>query len=361
MRVLVCSSGGVRNLGDDAILLRTAERIRARFRRARIDALTDEPGPIPGFPALQRIGRNRDADRIEYESYGLVVIAGGGFACDRFGSHVTARRAIAEHAAAAGVPVVVTGHGVGPLQDATVGNDLRALARIANGFSVRDECSRELLDSFGVSAVVTGDDALGLEGYRGRPPRHPYVVVHLRDASYHTTDPDDRRAWVDAALKLAETHGWRVVGLAVNDRAEAPEHATLRAAGIDRVVDATHDARLAVSTAARAAGVVSHSYHLALFALANGVPAVLTTASPYYAQKGEGLRRLALLSDAMLAPQPSDAQELGDRLDEVRSGLHENEALARAAAQVDAFFNEQCDRVRPGSEPRRHPDARDTP
>src|SRR5689334_958679 len=90
MRVLVCSSGGVRNAGDDAILLRTIERIRRAAPRIRIDVLTDEPRPVPPLTRVRAAGRNADAD-VDVSRYRLVVVAGGGFACDWFASHVTSR------------------------------------------------------------------------------------------------------------------------------------------------------------------------------------------------------------------------------------------------------------------------------
>jgi hypothetical protein len=148
-----------------------------------------------------------------------------------------------------------------------------------------------------------------------------------------------------ACDKLAAVQGLRVRGLAVNDRFEAPERTTLRAAGVERVVDSSLDPRAAVQATRRAAAVVSHSYHVALFALAGGTPAVLAAANPYYAQKAEGLRRLACLSDAFIVPEPPHAQELADRLDTIRAELRDNLALERATAEVDTFFRQQWERL----------------
>src|SRR5262249_23697567 len=154
--------------------------------------------------------------------------------------------------------------------------DLEHLVAAAHATSVRDELSR----AFVPSAALTGDDALGLGG-ASIPSSPARILVHLRDAWYHNDDLDALREWARAATKVATTRDVELVGVVVNDRPEAPEADTLRDAGVTNVVDAT-DPRQLVAHARHAQGVVAHSYHVALFALAAGVPAVLATASPYY-------------------------------------------------------------------------------
>src|SRR5262249_38728820 len=157
-------------------------------RRARIDVLTDELGPIPRFSALSRIGTNQNADHVTLDRYQLVVVAGGGFACDYFGSHVTARSRVAARAEAAGVPVIVTGQGVGPLTEPDSMRAVGDLARLADAFSARDEFSQKAVERLDTKCVLAGDDALGLRPGRARRASRGEFVVHLRDAWYHTTD-----------------------------------------------------------------------------------------------------------------------------------------------------------------------------
>lgn len=334
-RVVVCSSGGVRNAGDDAILLRTVERVRALDPAAAIDVLADEAGPAP----VEVLGRLTDrAGELDLTDATLVVVAGGGFANDWFGAHLAPRRVLAERAAAAGIPVVTTGQGVGPLHDTTIRADLDALVRASTGVSVRDALSRDLVPH----AHLTGDDALGLAGGPATTGA-PAFVLHLRHASYHSDDRDELIAWARVAQELSDN----VVGLAINDRPEAPEHATLHGAGITQIVDATRDPRALVTATRHAHAVVAHSYHVALFALAASVPTVLAAANDYYAAKAEGLRRLAEVSDALIAPIPPSASELKERLAQVAADLRENDALARAATRVDEFFSAAAGGARP--------------
>ncbi len=71
------------------------------------------------------------------------------------------------------------------------------------------------------------------------------------------------------------------------------------------LVDAEERADIVAALVARCRAVVSHSYHVALFALAAEVPVLLRTGTEYYRRKAEGLRRffhkhaeLGLPSDA---------------------------------------------------------------
>jgi polysaccharide pyruvyl transferase WcaK-like protein len=337
---LVITSGGVGNLGDDAILVQTVARLHGLDPQLAIDVLADERAPLPAT-AARPIGVLTEHADLDLRGYRLVLIAGGGYATDWFGAHVAPRTALAQRAAREGIPVVVTGQGVGPLTDDNVIRELDALARVASAFSVRDECSRDLLHARGHDAVVTGDDALGLPA--GPAPARGGVALHLRHAAYHSDDRDALAAWAAATRAVATAADLPIVGVAINDRAEAPETETLDAAGVEPVVDLARDPRALVATVARARLVVAHSCHVALFALAAGTPAVLAAASPYYEQKAEGLRRLAAVSDAfVVAGGPPSGSELADRLATVARDLEHNDALAAATARVDTFLTAQC-------------------
>ena len=78
-----------------------------------------------------------------------------------------------------------------------------------------------------------------------------------------------------------------------------------------RWVDATRSPELAAGLLAAADSVVSHSYHLALWALEAGTPAVLVTGSAYYEAKAAGLARLAGLTGPIALPASVDATMLG--------------------------------------------------
>ena len=357
-RVLIFSSGGVRNAGDDAILLRSVERVRGCSRSSEIDYITDGIGPlapIPGARWLAGVGpEGALGDLLDVHGYDLVVIAGGGYACDWFCTPLFERRVlVAEKCRAVGVPVVVSGLGVGPLDDAHTVETVRLLVDAANAVSLRDPGSRALLTKHAVGVervTVTGDDALGL-----RPPsnledslgRAPFMVVHVRDASYGTDDRSLLSAWMRAVIEAARAESCDVVGISVNDQGHAPEAATLRELAAEigapglRVVETASDPRMIAGVVAGARSVVAHSYHVALFALAAGRPTVLASNGPYYELKAAGLAELAGLSPAVASPVPLTAGELRSRLASVERELVGNEALARASKSVDAWFAQQ--------------------
>jgi polysaccharide pyruvyl transferase WcaK-like protein len=98
--------------------------------------------------------------------------------------------------------------------------------------------------------------------------------------------------------------------------------------------------RGAAGILAAADAVVSHSYHLALWALESGTPAVLVAGSPYYEQKASGLGRLAGLTGSIAVTHDVDAAALRARLERVRSELSDS-VLADAAAQVQQWWDDQ--------------------
>ncbi len=147
LKVLVVSSGGVQNHGDDAILLSTLQRLR-RIRPNNLAAVVSDG---PSCPPLGRLGvwsgtteefvsglnpddvrhgcRNDQALTAELSSYlkfgsttrtvlksfDVVVIAGGGNLNSYWPELIARRAAIASAASTAGVPYFLSGQGVGPV------------------------------------------------------------------------------------------------------------------------------------------------------------------------------------------------------------------------------------------------------
>ena len=84
--------------------------------------------------------------------------------------------------------------------------------------------------------------------------------------------------------------------------------------------------------------MVTHSYHVALWALEGGTPALVVVRSKYYEAKAAGLGALAgLTSPIALADEP-DADTLEQRLDIVRNEL-DPAALAAVADGVNAWWD----------------------
>ena len=203
------TSGGVRNYGDDAILLSTLQRLR----RIRPNCLASVVSDGPSCPPLGRLGvwagtceefgSGLDPDdvrhgcrddralaeelsrwlkfgshtRTDLKSFDVVLIAGGGNLNIYWPELIARRAAIAAAANAAGVPYILSGQGVGPVS-AEIIPMLSFLVGGASAVATRDPLSLQLLRRIvpnGPRMNMVGDDALGLRSDepagRSRPPR----------------------------------------------------------------------------------------------------------------------------------------------------------------------------------------------
>ncbi len=236
-RILVIGSGGLRNHGDDAILLSTLQRLQ-RIRPGIIPLVVSDGAEVPPLgrlgvwaatvqelcqaldPVLIREGcRDRlDGNElatqvgatagpnsfvpVDWSELDVILFAGGGNLTDNFPDIASWRTAIAATARAQGIPYIVSGQGVGPLTAATEAM-VTFLAEGAVRFGVRDpfsaDCLRRLLNS-SVHVEVVGDDSLGLatadpaevdELLReiGVSPEMPLLGFHARQACYVGCSP----------------------------------------------------------------------------------------------------------------------------------------------------------------------------
>lgn len=359
-RVLVVAPGGVGNVGDDAITTAVAERLRRLTPGTSIEVVTD--GPLLAAPEgawwrgtlTEVVAAPATVNPAEYLA---VVFAGGGSTASVWREGlIEPRVALARRLRAAGVPYVMSGLGVGPLDGVA---DERSVAELVGGaerVALRDEGSADLCRSLGVDAgrsTTTGDDALGLRpsgadtlaaalaevGVGDRP----YLAVSIRAAPY-VGDVDLER-WSAEVDRVAAERELAVLGVALNDVGADPEAALLarlahggaRRRAPWHVLGVEHDPRLAAAAMAGAQAAAVHSYHAALFALVAGRPVVLGAASDYYRRKAEGLARLVGLQEAFVA-RPGEPADLAGRLDAVAAALGAGAGLGPATDAVAAWW-----------------------
>ena len=342
----------MRNVGDTAMLQAALRRMIDRWPDERIDVFTDDPEGLaritPGVTPVSSRGRRawledegRRLGRIgqrlsaptqnglrasrprmwfrakqfmlrlrgdttalaELERYhslitraDLVIVTGMGGVTDAFPEFATAlldTLALAIHEKRY---TAMVGQGFGPLQEPR----LRALARTVlprvDLIAVREErASVPLLLSLGVAReriVVTGDDTLET-AYRIRTDRlGEGIGVNLRIADYSgigtSVVPEVQTALRNVALRsgapFVPVPISRVPGEADLDSIR------LLIGDVDVPAMETNDEiEAAMRTVHGCRVVVTGSYHSAVFALANGVPAVGLAGSPYYADKFKGL------------------------------------------------------------------------
>ena len=336
-RILLIASGGVGNLGDDAIGEVVLARIRDSLPDAWVDVVTDRGAlathgrPAPWLSTVtelwqsltdeelalvaERAGGNwqwltptdRRGPFVDLGSYDAVHIAGGGNLADPFAdAQARPRIAIALACHGRGVPVTWSGQGVGPCSEPLL-ELLRLAASCAVQFACRDRFSAELVRSESSPVTSTADDAmehpvLGVAQFDDVLRTHDladrrFIVAHVRTASYAAELDAVRLA--RAIDELADQRNATVVVVAI-DNNEVPELDV--AAGLAvapdqalpwHVINAAQDAALARALVERADAVVTCSFHLALWALHSGTPAVLVETSPYYANKARALSVIA--------------------------------------------------------------------
>jgi polysaccharide pyruvyl transferase WcaK-like protein len=373
-RVLVVASGGVRNVGDDAITLAVTDRIRHLVPGATIEVVTDQDRPV-GLRGVVWRGTltealgDEAAPARDIGGYRAAVFAGGGSITSRWRTGLIDPRArLARRLAEAGVPYVLSGQGIGPL---TTDDDRRVVAGLLQGahrVAVRDLRSAELCRTLGVAdaqVAVTGDDAVGLE-----PADHrtlsaaladigvgdaAFVALTVREADY--VGGHDLEAWADAVDRHAADRGLTVLGVALNDQGTTPEAVTLARLAHGsvarrapwRLLSCERDPRLLAAVMAEAQAAAVHSYHAALLALAGNRPVVLAAGTPYYRDKALGLAELAGLPDDV-AVDVGLPLDLDGRLDRIAAAIRAGAGLTSATKAVDAWWTETgtflADRVR---------------
>jgi polysaccharide pyruvyl transferase WcaK-like protein len=230
----------------------------------------------------------------------MLVVSGGGFLNDVFPGQAWPVFERLRGAIEAQTPFALMGQGMGPLRDPALVEAARFVLPQAELIAVRERTfSVPLLLELGVShdrIVVTGDDAIE-PAYRMRDARTgSNIGVNFRIADYAGTTSVDTASLHRALHRLAERISARLVALPVciSDSADTASDASGIAAlvggGTTDALEmpATTSSLIQRFSACRI--VVTGSYHAAVFALSQGIPAACLFASEYYEMKFRGLR-----------------------------------------------------------------------
>jgi len=230
----------------------------------------------------------------------LVVCGSGGFADSCREWNLSTLDTI-EVALRRGIPVVMFGQGMGPLNDPVV---LRRMKHVLPGVSmITLRGSRggvPLLQSLGIHSaglMTTGDEAVEL-AYQVRPEVLGNAVgINLRVASYSETKAETVEEVRFALQEFARRHSVPLLPIPIAFHEYANDHQTIRRllTGFDDDSDGglSLDSPLPlIKQTACCRIVVTGAYHAAVFALSQGIPVVCLSNSAYYLAKFEGLRDL---------------------------------------------------------------------
>jgi polysaccharide pyruvyl transferase WcaK-like protein len=263
-----------------------------------------------------RLSFRRDDRRRDFESFLealkktdlLVVCGSGGFAdsCREWNVSILGTM---EAATVRGIPVAMFGQGMGPLNDPLVLRRAKDVLPGVNLITLRgSRGGLSLLKDIGVSlaaVLTTGDEAIEL-AYEARVEEPGSALgVNLRIASYAGVRTDIVEVVGSVLQEFARRHQITLLPIPIAFHEYANDQQAIRRllAGFDDESDGglSLDTPLAlIKQAARCRIVVTGAYHAAVFALAQGIPVVCLSNSPYYLAKFQGLQDLFCVGCAIV-------------------------------------------------------------
>ena len=283
----------------------------------------------------------------------LCVVSGAGVLTDAFPDNALGVLATLQMAIHRGIPTAMFGQGIGPILNTELRSRAAEVLPHVGLIAVRERLSSiPLLASLGVSPdriVLTGDDAIEMAMRVGATDSGvarettQRVGVNLRVASYAEVSPEHLRILREALRSTSRAYSAEFVPVPIAHRAQM-DAGTLRELLADMPgenVDggASLDTpQLVLHRIRQCRVVVSGSYHAAVFALAQGIPAVALASSQYYLDKMRGLRDQFGEGCSVVPLEP--ASQLASRFTSALNGAWESAdrlrptLLARAAAQV---------------------------
>ncbi len=360
---LNAGAGEYKNMGDVAMLQVAVDRLLDMWPNARIEILTESPSNLarycPGANPLPRAGcecwvgdrtllgrfhqflpnwaslqlvalkrsiglhwpgllelmirlrlglRDANGRRKDFKVFmtslkdadAVVVCGSGGFAdsCRDWNFSILG---MMESAIRRGIPVVMFGQGMGPLNDSIVLSRAKAIFPAISLITLRgNRGGLQLLESIGVNTakvLTTGDEAIELSyAARAKEPGDA-VGINLRVAAYADVKSAAIVQVASVLQEFARRHNTALLPIPIAFHEFARDHETIRQllAGFDNESDgglSLDTPLMLVNQTARCRIVVTGAYHVAVFALAQGIPVVCLSNSSYYLSKFQGLQDL---------------------------------------------------------------------
>jgi polysaccharide pyruvyl transferase WcaK-like protein len=314
--------------------------VRLALRRPAPAVPASETAPLPTGPL-------HPGSAAAAAQSSLVVALGGGYLTDADSTQTVRVLNLVAYACDAGVPVALVGQGLGPLDDP--GLQARAAQVLPKVGLIALREGRQgprILDRAGVAAdrvLVTGDDAIEL-AYRARVDEiGSEIGFCLRVAGYAPVSAGVADVIGRTVRSAAAERTAALVPLIIAEYRSQDRRSTLPLvrgyadviAPPPRYVPPIEIAR----RVARCRVVVTGAYHLAVFALSQGIPVVALTSTAYYDDKFLGLDAMFGQGLTMVRlDDPGLEQTLATAFDQAwQAALVVREPLrARAQMQIHA-------------------------
>ncbi|MCF3940141.1 polysaccharide pyruvyl transferase family protein [Gordonia tangerina] len=321
------------------------QKARGARRRALIRwrALIGDDTPAPPTPPRKPVTRGSFA---AVESASLLLVMGGGYLADVDAAQTRRVFNLIEHAHRHAVPVAMVGQGMGPLDDPVLRTRATEVLSVVDVIALREKLQGPvLLESLDVSSdrvSVTGDDAIEL-AYRIRSVGlGAEIGLCLRVAGYSPISDDIQQTVGAVVRESARVRGAALAPLIIAEYRRQDRRSTLplvRGYSPQTTPPGKYVApEVVAERVSRCRVVVTGAYHLAVFALSQGIPVVALTASQYYDDKflglcdmfGGGMQVVDLREPNLEGVLSCAIAEAWDSASRVRESLRE-----RARAQVD--------------------------
>jgi colanic acid/amylovoran biosynthesis protein len=230
----------------------------------------------------------------------LVVSSGGGYITDSFKHKCIATLGILAIAQTFDKPTVMLGHGLGPLEEATLRKKARLILPRVNLITLREgQKGPRLLHELGVDDAktkITGDDAIELAySQRGETVKNG-IGVNIRLTNYSGMGNEIVESLRKVLQDFASLNEAPLVPVPIDFDKSTSDINSIKqlTRGYPNVLEFPEDT-VYPKDVARQAGlcrlVVTGSYHAGVFALSQGIPVLGLTKSKYYQDKFNGLAK----------------------------------------------------------------------
>jgi len=276
----------------------------------------------------------------DLEQTDVVFLAGCGLLNDHFVKLSLSVLAFLELALNRGLPVALFSQGIGPIENPTL--RLRAgeiLPRVRSIFIRDNDTTPALLDRLGVAPkkiTFTGDDAVALAWENQRNQIGSALGFNLRLSTYSGVTEQTLTAVREVLAATAARQNVSLLGVPIARGNRECDVVTAQRIldGLNVPGDSGTDADTplkAIAQVARCRLIVTGSYHAAVFALAQGIPAICIAGNLYYANKfrglvnafGEGCTVLRADDNGFTQALPKAIDEYWNRADQLRPLLLE--------------------------------------
>ncbi len=228
--------------------------------------------------------------------YDLYVPTGGGYMCDFDQRFLYSMFDRLEAAVNHGVPAVMVGQGIGPIEDPNLRARAREVLPMLDYIMIREErVARPLLDLLNVpqhKAIMTGDDAIELAYQVRKNELGTGIGLSLRVAAYTQVDDQHINAIHPVILKAAQKYGAELIAapIDVNEADIRYIEAMMkghnkRSSSWMRFESTAH----LINRISRCRMMITGTFHGAVFALGQGIPVIALAKSVEYTNKLVGL------------------------------------------------------------------------